>query len=173
MTGRSIVSDLEAFTLLKDGKKLSPIDRNYWGVTFMPTNSDRFYATAGTAGSTYLVDGRISDRTLTVMRDNVECPSLSPDGSRLVFKKRFTGPLGQVTWRLHLLDLATMSERALAETHSVDDQVEWLDTHRVLYSLPDQGPPATIRPDLWSLDVDSGGPPVLLRAEAMSPSVVR
>ena len=169
----AVIADLEQFTLRGlDGSTLRPIDRNFWGVTFAP-DSDRFFATVGTGGSTYLVEGRISERTVRMLRDNVECPSLSPDGTRLVYKKRLPGGVPRlVTWRLHVLDLATMSDRALAEARSVDDQVEWVDDRRILYSLPDEGPPATIRPDLWLLDVDAGAPRQL-RTEAMSPAVIR
>ena len=39
------------------------------------------------------------------------------------------------TWRLHVLELATLRETALAETRSVDDQVEWLDDDTVLYGV--------------------------------------
>ena len=44
-----------------------------------------------------------------MVRDNVECPSLSPDGTRLVFKKR-TDPESPREWRLAVLDLASMQE---------------------------------------------------------------
>jgi hypothetical protein len=77
-----------------------------------------------------------------------------------------------VTWRLHLLDLATLSEAPLAEPRNVDDQVEWLDDSRILYALPDAGPPATIRPDLWMLSVDDGEFPRRLQTGAFSPAVV-
>ena len=46
-----------------------------------------------------------------VLRENVECPSLSPDNTRIVFKKRMTDGPGGVTWRLHVLDLATQKWR--------------------------------------------------------------
>ena len=170
---QTVLSDLESFKLIRDGAPYEPVDRNYWGVTFMPHDSDRFYATVGTSATTYLVSGRVSDRTLRVMRENVECPSLSPDGSRLVFKKRFNSGLAGIYWRLFVLDLASVTERPLAETHSVDDQVEWLDATHIIYALPDQGPPTTLQPDLWSLDVDSQAAPVRIRTEAMSPAVVR
>lgn len=173
MAAGTTLAELEQFALTAlDGRAVRSIDRNFWGVTFMP-DSDRFYATVGTAGKTYLVEGRVSERTVRMIRENVECPSLSPDGSRLVYKKRLPGTLGMaVAWRLHLLDLATMTERPLAEGRSVDDQIEWLDDRRIVYSIPDAGPPATIRPDLWLLEVD-GGAPRLVRTEAMSPAALR
>ena len=68
----------------------------------------------------------------------------------------------------------TMAEIPLsAETRNVDDQIEWLDDRHILYALPDEGPPATIRPDIWMLPVDGSGPPRRLLSGAMSPVVVR
>ena len=68
-----------------------------------------------------------------MIHENVECPSLSPDGTRIAFKKR-TGSKG-TPWRLTVLDLATMRETPLSERRSVDDQAEWLDDGRVLYGV--------------------------------------
>ena len=39
-----------------------------------------------------------------MIHDNVECPSLSPDGTRIGYKK-LVGKDGK--WRFHVLDLAT------------------------------------------------------------------
>ena len=66
-----------------------------------------------------------------MLRPDVECPSLSPDGSLVVFKK----PLKQeVGWRLHVLDLATGVEHPLNQgRRSVDDQVDWFDDRQVVY----------------------------------------
>ena len=64
---------------------------------------------------------------------NVECPSLSPDDKEIAFKRRLAGP--GVRWRLSVLDLATMKVHPLAETRSVDDQVEWLNGSTVLYGV--------------------------------------
>jgi hypothetical protein len=161
--------DLEELAVTRDGQAFQAADFNFWGVTFTP-DSNVFYATLATGGKTYLIKGDVAGRTATVIRDNVECPSLSPDGQRLAFKKRMSEGLSGVTWRLHVLDLATMEERPLPELRSVDDQVEWLDDGHLIYSLPDQGPPSTIRPDLWILPLD--GEPELVATGAMSPAVV-
>jgi hypothetical protein len=70
-----------------------------------------------------------------------------------------------------VLELATLVDRPLAETRSVDDQVEWLDDRAILYSLPaSQG--AGHATDLWRLSID-GGVPTLFLANAFSPAVVR
>lgn len=172
MSDGAAIGDLETFAVVKDGAPYRSVDFNFWGVSFTP-DPNRFYATLGTRTGTFLVQGDIALKRLEVMRGNVECPSVSPDGRRLVFKKRLPDPRpGAATWRLALLDLPTMTETLLADERSVDDQAEWLDNDRVLYSLPDAGPPATIRPDLWLLDL-RGGPPTRIAVEAMSPVVVR
>ncbi len=161
--------DLEELAVTRDGQGFQAADFNFWGVTFTP-DSNVFYATLATGGKAYLIRGDVAGRTATVIRYNVECPSLSPDGQRLAFKKRMSEGLSGVTWRLHVLDLATMEERPLPELRSVDDQVEWLDDGHLIYSLPDQGPPSTIRPDLWVVALD--GEPELVATGAMSPAVV-
>lgn len=125
----SVVADLEDFNAIRNGERIDAPDVNYWGVTFSG-DSNRFYATLATQGKTYLAAGDIRKRTLTTMRENVECPSLSPDGRRIAFKKRVGGP-GK--WRLHVLDLRTLRDHPLAERRSIDDQAEWLDNGHVLY----------------------------------------
>lgn len=172
MATGAVVGELEDFATYQDGTRIRSIDFNFWGVTFAQ-DSNYFYATLGTRGETYLVAGDVAARQMRVLRTNVECPSLSPDGTRVAFKKRMpsASPLA-VTWRLYVLDLATMAEVPLAETRSVDDQVEWLDNDHLVYFLPDAGPPATIRPDLWSLDLRAGAP-TLLRTGATSAAVIR
>ncbi len=57
------VADLEQFTVTRDGRQVTAIDVNYWGVTFDPSNSDHFYATLATGGKTYLIEGTVSGRT--------------------------------------------------------------------------------------------------------------
>jgi hypothetical protein len=128
-----------------------------------------FYASLGTKGTTYLVRGDLGLRKLTVLHENVECPSLSPD-NRLIAYKRRVGPKPDA-WRLYILDLATMTERPLAgETRYVDDQAEWLDNTQVLYAVPR---PGTATSDSWVAPVDGSGPARVFLAEAESPIVVR
>ncbi len=170
-TGDFILENLEELRVEKDGDRFEAIDFNFWGVTFVP-NSTQFYATLGSGGQTHLIHGDFQTRRATVLRENVECPSLSPDGTRLVFKKRVDGGLLTVRWRLHVLDLATMTERPLPETRNVDDQAEWLDNDHVIYYLKDDGPPATIRPDLWVSAVHGDPAPERMKTRAFSPAVV-
>jgi hypothetical protein len=164
------VANLEQFAVRDAaGRSFRRADFNFWGVTFA-ADENRFYATLASGGRTFLVQGELAARSVRVLRENVECPSLSPDGTRLVFKKRSSGS-GPVTWRLHALDLATMRETPLAETRNVDDQVEWLDDGRVLYALGDQGGSAAT--DVWVVGADGGGRPSPLVRGASSPAVVR
>ena len=56
-----------------------------------------------------------------------------PTTSEIAFKRRLPGP--GVRWRLSVLDLSTMKVHPLAETRSVDDQVQWLNDTTVLYGM--------------------------------------
>jgi hypothetical protein len=158
MESGEVLGNLEDFEVWRDGERIRSIDFNFWGVTFA-RDSNRFYATLATRGETYLVEGDVSARRVTVLHENVECPSLSPDNTRVAFKKAAEGS----GWTLHVLDLQTMRETALAETRSVDDQVEWLDNDRILYALP---------PDLWVVPADGSGSPQKFLSEALSPAVI-
>ncbi|MEU7834284.1 MULTISPECIES: hypothetical protein [unclassified Nonomuraea] len=146
-----------------DGLTTAP-DRNFWGITF-DADDDHFYATMSTGGHRYLVAGDLAVRTVRILRDNVECPSLSPDGTRLAFKEAVGGDPAH-GWRLSVLDLSTQRVTHLAETRSVDDQAMWLDRQTLAYAI--------IRPwghaDVWSAAADGSGTPKLLAAEADSPS---
>jgi hypothetical protein len=165
-TGATL-AELEQFDVIRDKQPFKQIDFNFWGITF-EADPNRFYATLGTGGQTFLLHGDVRAKRATVLHAGVECPSLSPDGRRIVFKKRQT-ERGFVIWRLALLDLATMRERVLdGETRSVDDQVEWADDSRIMYALPDQ--PAGGRISVWMLDVD-GGAATRVIADGESPSV--
>jgi hypothetical protein len=164
IAGRTI-ADLEQFTASRDGRKFQAADFNYWGVTFAP-DRNTFYATLQTAGTAYLVRGDIARRHFTVLRSGVECPSLSPDGRTIVFKKRVDArPDG---WRFYALDVATLRERPTAATSFVDDQAEWLDNEHVLYALPHLG-----SADVYVARTDGSERPRLLVHNAQSPIVVR
>jgi hypothetical protein len=162
----AMVDNLESFTIVKDGAKYQSPDVNFWGVTFA-TDDNTFYATLATKGQTYLVRGDLAARTVTTLRTNVECPSLSPDGTRLVFKKKVSSDVRK-PWRLAVLDLATMKETLLAEPQSVDDQAAWLDNGTVMYSLPEQNAAIT---DVWKVPADGTGAPQLLVKGAFSPAL--
>ncbi len=164
-----VIADLEGFAVTRDGQSLSDKDFNFWGVTFTP-DSRRFYATLSTSGKHFLIKGDIAGRSAEVIHDNVECPSLSPDASRVAYKKRFMVD-GRVFWQIHILDLKTDQETPLSEKRSVDDQLEWLDNNHVLYSLPETETGASASTNIWLADAGGASAPRLFLKKAYSPSV--
>ena len=159
------IGNLEEFETWKDGQLFDAPEFNFWGVTFAK-DSNRFYATLRNAGTTYLVEGDVAARTLTVLHENVECPSLSPDGTRIAFKKSVNN-----MWQLTVLDLATMQETTLAEKEGIDDQVEWLDNDQILYQKADYDPPKWV--SVFVVPADGSGQPEIFIENATSPVVVR
>ena len=162
-------TDLENFALIHQGQRITPPERNYWGVTFA-ADDDRFYATVAFGGSTYLAQGQLSTATVTTLHADAECPSLSPDGTRVAYKTRGTRAPGD--WRLAVMDLATGREVTLSESRSVDDQVEWLDSGRIIYGLPGEGTKAP-ESNVWVVPADGTGTPSILIEKAWSPAIVR
>ncbi|WP_020666690.1 PD40 domain-containing protein [Amycolatopsis nigrescens] len=162
-TGR-LVKTIEELPLLLNGKRYFAADVNYWGITFA-ADGDRFYATMASRGRTHLVEAGYRRYGGRVLRENVECPALSPDGQRLAFKKRVAD--AAAPWRLFVLDLATMAETPLAEQRSVDDQALWQDDGTLLYALPGAGGGS----DVWSVPADGSGTPRLLVPSAASPAI--
>jgi hypothetical protein len=163
------MANLESFTVTRDGAAFKSVDFNFWGVTFAH-GAGKFYATLSSAGTMYLVEGDANTQTARVLRDGVECPSLSPDNRRIAFKRRQPG--FTASWRIVVLDLASGAEVALPETRSVDDQVEWLDDQTIIYALP-EGTQASAAMNLWAAAADGQSPPRLLLSNAESPAVVR
>lgn len=170
LDGTTTNANLENFALLVNGQQVTSADRNIWGVTFVPGQPDAFYATAASSGRHWLVRGSIADRTLTAVHDGVECPSISPDGTRIAFKKD-VGTGITPYWKAVVLDLANGKETVLGESRNVDDQLEWLNNSFVLYGLPREGEAGDS--DIWRLSADDGGKPELYIEHAWSPSVVR
>jgi hypothetical protein len=162
------LGDLEQFTLTRDGRPFKAVDFNFWGITF--ADDRRFYATLQTAGTRYLVEGDVSTRTARVIGEDVECPALSPDGTRIAFKKR-EAIKGRIGWRMAVRELATGQVTVLSEAQSVDDQPEWLDNRRVLYGLPSESRPGSTA--VWAVQADGSGTPALFLDSAWSPAVVR
>ncbi|GGX37088.1 TolB family protein [Streptomyces noursei] len=155
--------NLEEYAVTKDGRPYHASDINIWGVTF--ADDTRFYATLATGGRTYLVRGDRNARTLTTLHENVECPSLSPDGTRIAYKKRVPGASPDAPWRLHVLNLATMKETATAEHRNIDDQALWSGDDTLVYALPgDYGS------DLWTVPADGSGTARRMMTSAVAPA---
>ena len=90
-----------------------------------------------------------------------------------------------VTWRLSVLDLSTLTVHHLAETRSVDDQVEWLNNSTVLYGVlaapaiaacsdplspttPSLANGAPLVTNTWAVPADGSGAPHLFNAGTWS-----
>lgn len=160
--GRHLDANLETYALTVGGRAVHAADINVWGVTF--ADDTHFYATVATAGKTYLVRGDRTTRTLRALHPNVECPSLSPDGTRLAYKKRVKGADPDAPWRLYVLDLRTLHESATGEHRNVDDQAAWRDDQTLVYSLP-----GDFGSDLWTVPADGSGAPHRLVTAALAP----
>ncbi|MGW4896676.1 TolB-like translocation protein [Kitasatospora sp. NPDC004240] len=162
----ALQENLESYAVTLDGRPHQAADTNIWGVTF--ADDQHFYATLASGGRTWLVAGDAVAHTLTTLHGNVECPSLSPDGTRIAYKKRVPGLSEDAPWQLYVLDLKNMAETRTTEQRSFDDQALWVDDHTVAYSLPsDDGS------DLWSVPADGTGTPTVLVAAALAPAVIR
>jgi hypothetical protein len=157
---RKTIGDLEDFTVTQDGRTIKKQDFNFWGVTFTGEGA-KFYATLGTGTHHYLIRGDAQAKTAEVVRDGIECPSLSPDGTRIGFKARVGKPF---QWRFHVLDLASGKETALPETRSVDDQIAWLDDRTLAYGVDEQ---------VMQVPADGSAAPRVLLAGATNPGRVR
>lgn len=166
LTTGDVEGTLEDFAVTVDGKPYKAADFNFWGITFTK-QPNRFYATMSTGSHRYLVEGDSAARTIRTLRDNVECPSLSPDENRVAYKAAVDGDPAN-GWRVSVLDLSSGIVTPLAETRSVDDQPAWLDDRTIAYALPRvQG-----HSDVWAASADGSGAPRLLIPEAESPAAL-
>jgi dipeptidyl aminopeptidase/acylaminoacyl peptidase len=165
-TGTSL-GNLEEWVTLRDGAEVTDVDRNFWGVSFVG-DGPTFYATLGTGGRILLVEGDLTTRTMRVLGPSGACPSVSPDGSHVVYKEQ-----DPESRNFHFVAAETGGGTpiALAEGRLVDDQAAWSGDDVVLYSVA-RGVASTVDFDIWSAPID-GGQPQLLIPDAASPSVVR
>lgn len=162
-----VLGNLEDWTTTRAGAVVDAVDRNFWGVSFVGDGPE-FFATMGTGGSTFLLRGDVSTRSMVVVAENGACPSVSPDGATVVYKQV---DLSTGDSRMVARDVATGEVTLMAETRPVDDQVTWLNEDTVLYTLP-QGLSSITDFDVWSAPVD-GGAPVRVVTDAAFPTVSR
>ncbi|MFF8274649.1 TolB family protein [Streptomyces lateritius] len=157
-----LVKNMEQIPLTLHGRRYHAPDVNYWGVTFA-RDDNRFYATVATKGRTYLVEGDMRRWSARTLRGNVECPSLSPDDTRIAFKKKVSDD-PKAPWRLYVLDLRTLREHAVAEERSIDDQAAWTDDRTLAYGHEGS---------VWTVPADGTGTPRRSVSGATSPAVLR
>ena len=104
-----------------------------------------FYATLASGGDTYLVRGDLRERTMVTLRRNAECPSLSPDGTRVVYKKRVgsrrRGATTCSTW-------PAVARRRWPRRVPSTTRPSGCDDSHVLYRVGE---------DLWKVPADGGG----------------
>lgn len=160
--------NLEDFTMTVDDEELTAVDRNVWGVSFV--SEDEFYVTVASGGKTWLMKGSFSARALTSVIENAECPSVSPDRSRVAYKKR-TGSGAKVHWDIAVLDVKNGKETIIGLRDGFDDQLEWLDNDRLLFGVPRAGEVGDS--DVYVIDARAEAEPEVLIEHAWSPSVVR
>ncbi|WP_283098984.1 MFS transporter [Frankia sp. AgB32] len=165
-----VLADLENFSITRGGHGFHAVDENFWGVTFAG-DSDTFYATMHTGQHFYLIRGHARARRAEILRDGVECPSLSPDGTRIAYKARIEHGFAAATWRLHVLTLATGADHPLADTRSVDDQATWLDNGHLSYAVVTDGAGLALA-DTVTVPADGTGAPRLLVPAAQSAVMV-
>jgi hypothetical protein len=115
-----------------------------------------------------LVKGDVTTRTMEVLGVQGACPSLSPDGTSVVYKRLEPG--SSDAYSFVTMDLGTKKIVPIAEDRPVDDQVTWLDDETVVYAVGRGA--STVDFDVWSAPVDGGAPEILV-PDAASPSVVR
>jgi hypothetical protein len=135
-----LTESIEHFAATINGKLFTAADINYWGIT-VGADDKTFYATLASASRTYLVSGDLTAKSLKEVRQNAECPSLSPDGTKVAYKKRANR---LEPWDLVVLDLHSNSERVLPGTAGIDDQATWLDDLTLAFGAAKDGKPNAI-----------------------------
>jgi hypothetical protein len=157
-----VVDTLEDFTATVGGQRFTVGNRNFWGVT-VASDDRTFYATMASDNRTWLMKGDLVTRTMQDVRQTAECPSLSPDGTKVAYKKR-TSRLGP--WELAVLDLASGKESTLPGTIGIDDQAAWLDNGHLAYAKVSQ---AGQKSAIYGVPADGSAPPNLMIPDAASP----
>jgi hypothetical protein len=126
--------NIEKWRITLNNAIITAPDLNLWGVTFDPVNTDRFLVTVATNGKPRLAQGSIARKEIHVINNtsDIECPSFSPDGKKIAFKRK-KSIANQ--WSPAVLDLTTGVETVFEVDRSVDDQIEWLNNHTLIYEV--------------------------------------
>lgn len=165
---------LTQFEVLSRDDRYQGVVGEYWGVSFV--DEDQFWVTGFFGEEPEVLEGSVSRGVLTPSGLAGSCPSVSPDGSTLVFKRLQDDGEG---FDLVAANLDSGTTWLLGESRSVDDQVEWLDDDTILYALHtnsvEEGGAAVAQPqfDIWSLDIAEGSEPQLFLPAADSPAAIR
>lgn len=167
--GGKDLGNIQDFTLKIGDKTLTAEDRNLWGVTFAK-DGNTFYATAASGKQTWLMQGSLTDKTMTALSENAECPSISPNGKLIAYKKR-RADSQPAHWDIAVQDLAKGTEQLYPLESGFDDQLEWLDSSTLLFGQPRADNPGDA--DIYSIELKSGAVPELFLEHAWSPSVQR
>lgn len=169
--GRS--ADMSTYEVVSDRTEFKFDEPTYWGVSF--GTDGEFWVTGQFDGFLEVLKGSTVDQTLTPTGLTGSCPSVSPDGKTLVYKRQVIEYGKADRYQLVAHDLETGNEWELGESRSVDDQVEWLDNDTILYGLHAPGVEVAAASfpefDVWQLDIAEGSEPELLIPLADSPSV--
>jgi hypothetical protein len=159
-TGR-LTKSIEELPVFVNGRRYFASDINYWGLTF-EANGTHFYVTLASKGKTYLIAGDRKAYRGEAIAENVECPSLSPDGERIAFKQK--KPDG--TWRLAIMSVDSRRVMHPGEDRAIDDQPLWRGNHKLLYALR-RGTSS----DVWETPATATGVPKLIVPDAASPAL--
>ncbi|MEV8373106.1 hypothetical protein AB0P21_10245 [Kribbella sp. NPDC056861] len=158
---KKLTKSIEELPVFVNGKRYYASDINYWGITF-GADGDHFYVTMASKGKTYLIEAHLKKFRGEAIAENVECPSLSPDGERIAYKQK--QPDG--SWRLAVLGLDSLNIKYPPEDRAIDDQPLWRGNYTLLYALR-RGNSS----DVWSVPVAPIGKPTLLVPDAASPAL--
>ncbi len=161
--------NLQDFTIKIGDQVLTAEDRNVWGVTFAK-DGNTFYATAASGKQTWLMRGSLAERTMVAVGENAECPSISPNGKLIAYKKR-RADSQPAHWDIAVLDIAKGTEQIYPLESGFDDQLEWLDSSTLLFGQPRTDNPGDA--DIFSMKLEAGASPQLFIEHAWSPSVQR
>lgn len=160
-----VTESIEHFTATINGRVTTAVDVNYWGIT-VSADDRTFYATLATGGRTYLVRGDLAAKTVQAIGQNAECPSLSPDGTKVAYKRRANRV---EPWDLVVMDLATGKENVLPGTAGIDDQAAWVSDTAIAYGAVKDGKPGAV----FLVPADGSAPPRPVILNAASPVPVR